>query len=59
MEAVLKDYILKKSEIITAINIKTLLKRNLSANIPKELACKVLGYKQPTVVVLCRELMSF
>eukprot|EP00957_Ditylum_brightwellii_P010007 755046-Ditylum_brightwellii.AAC.1 len=49
MKAVSKDYILKKSEIITAANIKKLLTKNLSGNIPKELACKVYT----TIVYFC------
>eukprot|EP00957_Ditylum_brightwellii_P027807 2102592-Ditylum_brightwellii.AAC.1 len=41
MKAVSKDYIPKKSEIITAANIKKLLTKKLSDNILKELTCKV------------------
>ena len=41
MKAVSKEYIPKKSEIITAANIKKLLTKKLSDNEPEELACKV------------------
>eukprot|EP00957_Ditylum_brightwellii_P009124 689782-Ditylum_brightwellii.AAC.1 len=41
MKAVSKNYIPKKCEIVTVTNIKTLLTRKLSDNIPEELACKV------------------
>eukprot|EP00957_Ditylum_brightwellii_P132626 10114121-Ditylum_brightwellii.AAC.1 len=41
MKAVSKDYIPKKSEIITATNIKKLLTKKLSDNEPEERACKV------------------
>ena len=41
MKAISKDYIPKKSEIITAANIKKLLTKKLSDNEPEELACKV------------------
>eukprot|EP00957_Ditylum_brightwellii_P033945 2571577-Ditylum_brightwellii.AAC.1 len=41
MKAVSKDYILQKSEIITAAKVKTLLMKRLFSNTPKELACKI------------------
>eukprot|EP00957_Ditylum_brightwellii_P111254 8483648-Ditylum_brightwellii.AAC.1 len=41
MKTISKDYIPKKSEIITTAKVKTLLIRKLSDNIPEKLACKV------------------
>eukprot|EP00957_Ditylum_brightwellii_P020962 1580304-Ditylum_brightwellii.AAC.1 len=41
MKAISNDFIPKNSEIITAANVKKLLTRKLSDNIPKELVCKL------------------
>eukprot|EP00957_Ditylum_brightwellii_P179171 13650109-Ditylum_brightwellii.AAC.1 len=41
MKAISKGYIPKKSEIITAAKVKTLLTKKLSNNIPEEIACKI------------------